>query len=137
MMVLHHPFHVQFFDRYPLEFSHQLERRLVMKIRPPEVPDFFILRNLAAVGKDSNSHPIFKADRTKVSIKDVIAAEGPRMPDVDHAQKKFNTGIVVIVEHGAKPSRELIERANGIRERWIDYWATTTGRRSSMTTSPR
>ena len=33
--------------------------------------------------------------------------------------------------------RELIERANGIRERWIDYWATTTGRRSSMTASPR
>jgi hypothetical protein len=106
-------------------------------IAPTEAPDFFILRNLAAVGRDSNGHLIFKADRTKVSIQDVIAVEGPRMPDVDHAQKKFNTGIVVIVEHGAKPSKELIERANGIRERWIDYWATTTGRRSSMTTSPR
>jgi hypothetical protein len=44
---------------------------------------------------------------------------------------------VVVVEHGAKPSRELIERANGIRERWIDYWATTTGHRSSMTANSR
>jgi hypothetical protein len=114
-----------------------LELYLMGLIAPTEVPDFFILRNLAAVGRDSNGHPIFKADRTKVSIQDVIAVEGPRAPDVDHAQKKFNTGIVVIVEHGAKPSKGLIERANGIRERWIDYWATTTGRRSSMTTSPR
>ena len=98
-----------------------------------EVPDFFILRNLVSAGTDRNGHPIFKADRVKVSINDVIAAEGPRLPDVDHSQKQFNTGIVVIVEHGNKPSKELIERANGIRERWIDYWATTTGHRSSMT----
>jgi hypothetical protein len=114
-----------------------LDLYLMGMIAPSEVPDFFILRNLVAVGRDLNGHPIFKADRTKVSVQDVIAVEGPRMPDVDHAQKKFNTGIVVIVEHGAKPSRELIERANGIRERWIDYWATTTGHRSAMTTSPR
>jgi hypothetical protein len=104
---------------------------------PEEVPDFFILRNLSAAGRDKEGRPIFKADRTKVTIQDVIAAEGPRLPDVDHSQKQFNTGIVVIVEHGAKPSRELIERANGIRERWIDYWATTTGHRSSMTANPK
>ena len=95
--------------------------------------DFFILRNLVPAGKDANGHSIFKADRTKVTIQDVIAAEGPRLPDVDHSQKQLNTGIVVIVEHGGKPTRELIERANGIRERWIDYWVTTTGHRSSMT----
>ena len=104
---------------------------------PEEVPDFFILRNLVAAGKDANGRPIFKADRTKVTIKDVIAAEGPRLPDVEHSQKQFNSGIVVIVEHGAKPSKELIERANGIRERWMDYWSTTTGHRSSMTANPK
>lgn len=104
---------------------------------PDEVPDFFILRNLAAAGRDKDGRPIFKADRTRVTIQDVIAAEGPRRPDVDHSQKQFNTGIVVMVEQGAKPSRELIERANGIRERWIDYWATTTGHRSSMTANPK
>ncbi|HJZ82248.1 MAG TPA: hypothetical protein VKD91_17945, partial [Pyrinomonadaceae bacterium] len=104
---------------------------------PDEVPDFFILRNLVAAGKDKDGRAIFKADRTRVTIQDVIAAEGPRVPDVEHSQKQFNTGMVVIVEHGARPSRELIERANGIRERWIDYWATTTGHRSSMTTNPK
>ena len=81
--------------------------------------------------------PIFKADRTKVTIQDVIAVEGARLPDVDHAQKKFNTGMVVIVENGAKPSMELIERTNRVREQWIDYWTTTTGHRASMTTNPK
>jgi hypothetical protein len=105
-------------------------------IGPSEVPDFFILRNLVPAGRDANGRPIFKADRTKVTIQDVIAVEGPRLPDVDHSQKQFNTGMVVVVEHGNKPSKELIDRVNAIKDRWVDYWATTTGHRSSMTTKP-
>jgi hypothetical protein len=117
-------------------WSH-LELYLMGLIGPSEVPDFFILRNLVAAGRDANGRPMFKADRTKVTIQDVIAVEGPRLPDVDHAQKKFNTGMVVIVEHGKTPSRELIDRANGVARAWIDYWATTTGHRASMTTIAR
>jgi len=114
-----------------------LDLYLMGLISSAEVPDFFILKNLAEAGKDANGHPIFKAERTKVTIQDVIAAEGPRSPDVDHSQKRFNTGIVVVVEHGSAPSRELLERANGIRQQWIDYWATTTGHRAFMTTNPK
>lgn len=105
-------------------------------ISPAEVPNFFILRNLVPAGKDANGYPIFKADRTKVTIQDVIAAEGSRVPDVDHSQRKFNTGMVVVVESGHAPSRELIDRTDAIRERWIDYWETTTGHRASMTAKP-
>ncbi len=106
-------------------------------ISPAEVPDFFILRNLVPAGKDANGHPIFKADRTKVTIQDVIAAEGPRLPDVDHSQRNFNTGIVLVVEHGQVPSHGLVDRATGIRQSWIDYWWTTTGHRASMTATPQ
>lgn len=114
-----------------------LDLYLMGLLAPSEVPDFFILRNLVPAGKDSNGHPIFKADRTKVTIQDVIAAEGPRMPDVDHSQRKFKTGMVVVVEHGKKPSKELLEISNGIRLRWMDYWDNTTGHRSVMTTEPK
>lgn len=100
---------------------------------PSEVPDFFILRNLVPAGRDGNGRPIFKADRTKVTVQDVIAVEGPRLPDVEHSQRKFNTGMVMVVEHGAKPSKELLERTAGIREKWIEYFSITTGRRASMT----
>ena len=114
-----------------------LDLYLMGLLGPNEVPDFFILRNLVPAGKDANGHSIFKADRTKVTIQDVIAVEGPRMPDVDHSQRKFNTGMVVVVEHGKKPSKDLVEKTDGIRLRWMDYWDNTTGHRSSMTTDPK
>jgi hypothetical protein len=37
---------------------------------------------------------------------------------------------------GATPSPELIERANGLRAGWIDYWTTITGGRAVMLSSP-
>jgi len=113
-----------------------LDLYLMGLISPAEVPDFFILRNLVPMGKDANEHAIFKADRTKVTIEDVIAAEGKRLPGVDKSQRRFNTGMVIVVQHGAKPTAELVERANGIRQQWIDYFSITTGRRASMTANP-
>ena len=96
-----------------------------------------MLTNLSPAGRDANDRPIFKATRTKVTVQDVIAAEGPRVPDVDHAQKHFNTGIVLVVEHGKEPSQPLLERTAAIRTAWIDYWTTTTGHRTTMTVDPR
>lgn len=114
-----------------------LDLYLMGLIAPSEVPDFFVLRNLVPVGKDANGHSVIKAERTKVTIQDVIAAEGSRSPDVEHSQRKFNTGIVVVVEHGNNPSRKLLERANGIRQQWVYFWETVTGHRASMTTNPQ
>ncbi len=106
-------------------------------ISPAEVPDFFLLRNFQPAGMDANGHRIFKADRTKITIQDVIAAEGgPRTPDVDHSQRQFNTGMVIIVQHGQKPSERLINETNGIAAQWMKFFSITTGRRASMTTNP-
>lgn len=117
-------------------YSH-LDLYLMGLISPAEVPDFFILRNLVKTGQDANGHPIFKADRTKITVQDVISSEGPRQPDVDHSQREFNTGMVLIVEHGKLPSKELVDRVNGIRKQWIEYWSIATGHRASMTARPR
>ena len=113
-----------------------LDLYLMGLISPAEVPDFFILRNMVPAGKDANGHSIFKADRTRVTIQDVVSAEGERFPGVDKSQRQFNTGMVIVVQHGAKPSPELIERTNGIRKQWIDYFSITTGRRASMGANP-
>jgi hypothetical protein len=113
-----------------------LDLYLMGMISAAEVPDFFILKNLVRAGQDANGRPIFKAERTKITIQDVVGADGTRSPDVEHSQRKFNTGIVVIVERGKVPSPQLLERANGIRRQWIMYWETTTGRRATMTVSP-
>src|SRR5437660_11368974 len=99
--------------------------------------DFCSLSKLAPAGKDANGHTICKADRSKVTVQGVSAAEGPRLPGVDKSQREFNTGTVIVVQHGKKPSHELIERAEGIRKQWIDYFSITTGHRASMTANPR
>src|SRR5262245_28272616 len=113
-----------------------LELYLMGLIAAAEVPDFFIVRSLVRSGTDPNGRPIFKGERMRITIQDVIAAEGPRVPGVNDSQRQFNTGIVVIVEHGRSPSAELLTRASGIRRQWIDYWAITTGGRASMTVDP-
>lgn len=114
-----------------------LDLYLMGLLSAAEVPDFFVLRDMVPVGEDRDGHSIFRAERIKVTIQDVIAAEGHRLPDVYHSQRKFNTGIVIVVEHGKAPSRQLVEQANGIRQQWIKYWDKTTGYRASMTATPR
>ena len=113
-----------------------LDLYLMGLISAAEVPDFFILRHTVPAGKDASGHPIFKADRTKVTIEDVIAAEGPRLPAADQSQRQFNTGMAIVVQYGAKPSRKLVERTEGIRKQWIDYFSITTGHRAVMTVLP-
>jgi hypothetical protein len=115
--------YTQFRDGYfvPAAGYSRLDLYLMGLISPAEVPDFFILRDLVQTSNDAHGHPVFKAERTKITIKDVIAAEGPRSSDVDHSQTTFNTGIVVVTEHGRNPSRELIERVSGIRQQWLQY----------------
>ena len=106
--------------------------------RPEEVPPFFILRNLQRTGQqDAEGHPIYRGDRTVITIQDVIAAMGRRVPDFDHAQKQFNTAIVVMTLPGKGPTPELLAAANAISEHWIAYWSKTTGGRSVVTVNPK
>jgi hypothetical protein len=106
--------------------------------KPEEVQPFFILRNLERTGQtDAAGHPIYRGNKTVITIQDVIAAIGPRVPDFDHSQKAFNTAMVVMTLPGKQPSKELITAANNIADHWIVYWSKTTGGRSTMTVSPR
>jgi hypothetical protein len=115
-----------------------LDLYLMGLARPDEVPPFFLLRRLAPTGaRDTEGHALYRGERTPVTIADVVAAMGPRLPAEPEAQKAFNTGVVVLVQHGRAPSRELVERANGIREHWMAFWGKSTGGRSTMTTDPR
>jgi hypothetical protein len=114
-----------------------LDLYFMVLVPASEVPDFFILRNLVLVGKDPKGLAIYRGERTTITIQDVIAANGPRTPSYETSQKQFNTGIVIVVLKGKAPSPELVERANGIRQTWIDYWAKTTSGRSTMTTKPK
>lgn len=97
-----------------------LDLYLMGLISPAEVSDFFIVRNLVPAGTDANGHAVFKADRTKVTIQEVITEEGPRLPGVDKSQREFNTGMEIVVRHGEKPSSSS-ERKGFANSGWIIF----------------
>ncbi len=102
--------------------------------KPEEVKPFFILRNLQRTGQnDAEGHPIYRGDKTVITIENVIAAMGPRVPAFENSQKVFNTAMIVMTLPGKQPTPELLTAANNISARWIPYWSTTTGGRSTMT----
>lgn len=104
---------------------------------PDEVEPFFFLQNLERTGRtDAQGRPIYTGDKVVITVEDVIAAMGPRLPRYEVAQKDFNTAIVVITEPGKEPTDVLLRNARNIAEKWVGYWETTTGGRSTMTVDP-
>ena len=113
-----------------------LDLHLMGLISSAEVPDLIVLKNLTRVGKERDGHTRFKAERTMVTIQDVIAAVGPRLRMLITPKENFNTEIVVVGEHLQSPSHELIEQANG-RQQWIRLLGDSNGTSRLDAANPR
>ena len=73
--------------------------------------------------------------RRDVSIGDIIDAEGPRVPSAASAPKDFNMAFVLVTRPGEEPKAGSIEKLEGIRQRWIEYWNQATDGRSDVDTT--
>jgi hypothetical protein len=111
-----------------------LELYLVGVLAPEEVPPFFLLRNIETLGPDAQGRPVVRADRLAITMEDVIAHNGPRVPSFEDAPRDFTTAFVAVVLPGQTPGPELLERTDGIRKQWIRYWEKVTGGRATMST---
>jgi len=114
-----------------------LDLYLMGLIPASEVPDFFVLQDAERTGEDGDGHPVYTATRIPITIDDVIAYNGPRMPPYGEAQTEYSTAVVAVVLPGRSPSPALLERLEGIRRAWVDFFARTTGGTASMSTSLR
>lgn len=114
-------------------FSH-LDLYFMGLLPPSQVPDMMFLENLQRLEDDEEGNRVYRGDPIMVTIEDVIAANGPRLPAFENSQKEFRTGMVGIVLHGAEPSPMLLVNLAGIRDEWIRYWSRTTGGVSVMRT---
>ena len=105
-----------------------------------EVPDMLLLRNLQAVsGGGVNifggyAPGEYTADKEFVSIRQVVAVEGPRTPDVTRSRKDFNAGFVYMTAPGQVPSADLLEWHARFADKVPEYWFHITGGRSRITT---
>lgn len=114
-----------------------LELYQIGVLAPEDVPPFFLLENTQPAGRDDQGRQVIRADRIDITIDDVIAHNGPRVPSFEEAPKVFSTAFVAVVLPGQTPSPELIERTDGIRRQWIEYWARITGGVATMSTGLR
>ena len=106
-----------------------------------EVPDMLLLRNLQAVSGGGGVNIFggyapgeYTADKEFVSIRQVVAVEGPRTPDVTRSRKDFNAGFVYMTAPGQAPSADLLEWHARFADKVPEYWFHITGGRSRITT---
>ena len=113
-----------------------LELYLMGFLPASEVPDFFVLRNQRMVGRTPEGNAIYSGEKIPVTIQDVIAHNGPRLPPFDISPKAFNTAMVAVTLKGRKPSAAMLSQLEGIGAAWIAYWSKVTGGVATMSINP-
>jgi hypothetical protein len=74
-----------------------------------------------------------KAEKIRITIQDVIAHNGPRVPSFENSPKAYNTAMVAVTLNGQQPSPAMLKQLEGISAAWIGYWSKVTGGVSTMT----
>ncbi len=103
-------------------------------MRPEEVPDFFLLENISE-SNAVNPRRTVRAEKKVISIDQVIAAMGPRLPSATDSQKSFSTAFILLVPNGTQPTGEDLNKVEEIRLQWEEYFRKATGGRATMSTT--
>lgn len=115
----------------------------VMGLRgPEEVPPFFIVEGADRFrpnrGYKSSSSPEagvrFTGRRTAVTISDVIAALGPRVPDASRSPRVLRQAFLLIGDAEAPPDGDRVAVIDRIRGRFEAFYDEATGGRGRVDT---
>ena len=106
-----------FYFRSSEQYS-PIELYLAGFIPPEDVPDFqiaedgkWLLDEQGYPVKDDNGYRMFTASGFKtVTMEDIIAEHGPRIPDHSQAQKDFRAAVILLVSEDYPATRERLER---------------------------
>ncbi len=74
--------------------------------------------------------------RFDISVQDVIAVAGARVPDAAVAQRNFRFAFVLVESAMAPASAEAIALVARYRSQWTSYWNQITGGRSTADVQP-
>jgi len=78
---------------------------------------------------------VFRATPRQVTMAEIIAQEGPRIPDVTRAQKNFRHAFILVVPKGRQPSTADLTKLANMRRAWESYYADATAGLGSISTS--
>ncbi len=106
-----------------------------MGLMPPEeVPNFFLLENISQP-TFVNGQRVVSAEKKVISIDQVIAAMGPRLPPASDSQKSFSTAFILVVPNGTQPAGEDLNKVEEIRLQWEEFFRRATAGRATMSTT--
>lgn len=76
-----------------------------------------------------------QGQRMDVSVQQVIAAEGARVPAADKAPHDFKMAFILVAPAGTEPNPAAIEKVDRIRAAWEPYFAQATDGNGSVSTA--
>jgi len=123
----------QLIDYYSL-----LDLYLIGLAAPSEVPELFLIDpgfTFTQRGSSPRARITLSATKKTVSIDQIIAVEGPRVPDVGSAPKRFRAAFILLVRNGTAPAQSTLDKLNSYRVAWENYFKQSTGQRGAMITT--
>lgn len=110
----------------------QLDQYLMGLRAPEEVQDSFVIVD-PDVGDPMRMRRFpprgdvtVRGRRRTVTIGDIIAANGPRVPDYRHAQRVFRVAFILLIQQGTTPSQATLDKLNAYRTAWEEYFFRAT-----------
>jgi uncharacterized protein (TIGR03437 family) len=112
----------------------------LMGLRPAnQVGDSFVLTNLSNNGGVDRAFGVrpglqVAGNRQAVTINEIIAANGARVPDVNSSRKNFRAAFVLVTRSGAQPTTATLNKITRLRLAFESYFAQATDYLASINT---
>lgn len=90
---------------------------------PDEVPPTFLVRN-SLIGAASFPHAgiTISGNRQDITVDDVVAAEGQRIPSAEVAQRRFRFAFILVVPAGTDPAAADVQQLETYRAEFERYY---------------
>ncbi len=100
-----------------------------------DVPPFFYVDGCANRAAAPQTGAVIQGRRVDVTIDQIIAAEGPRVPAANKSPHSFNMAFILVGEAGRFPSEASIAKVDRFRAAWELYFPQATDGNAAVSTA--
>ncbi|MFQ5349802.1 MAG: hypothetical protein ACE5EG_05095, partial [Thermoanaerobaculia bacterium] len=113
----------------------KLDQYLMGFLRPDQVPSFFYVTGSELdPARAPESFVAITGQRRNVNVNQIIAAEGPRIPNAANSQKVIQVAFVLLGRQGEPPGLDSVRKMNQYRNRLSTYFREHTAGRGRIAT---
>lgn len=114
----------------------KLDRYLMGFIAPGAVPPLFFVRPSTAPdkGRPPESHVTFSGTRVDITMKQILDANGARVPNAAASQKRFKQAWILLTR-GEQPANGFVEKLDSIRNAFGPFFHQQTGNHGTIDTT--